>query len=132
MCAQSLDCSLLDKTAQGPLGHQSELAGQTGHLKNEVGHLKEFLLKKKNHQPHAYYSANDQFGWTNLIKSETLIMTGLVWLASSDKWKVPLVCTHGHQDRMQMRQCISWWRRRTSEKTAVVPNHRCIQILYTN
>lgn len=46
MCAQSLHCSLLDKTAQGPLGRQSELAGQTGHFKNEIGHLKEFLLKK--------------------------------------------------------------------------------------
>ena len=51
MCAQSLHCSLLDKTAQGPLGRQSELAGQTGHLKNEVGHLKEFLLKKKTINP---------------------------------------------------------------------------------
>lgn len=117
MCAQSLHCSLLDKTAQGPLGHQSELAGQTGHFKNEIGHLKEILLKE-NHQPHAYYSANDQFGWTNLIKSETHIMTGLVWLASPDKRKVPLVCTHGDQERMQMRQCLSWRRRRIRKKNS--------------
>lgn len=28
-------------------------------FKNDIGHLKELLLLKKNHQPHAYYSAND-------------------------------------------------------------------------
>ena len=27
-------------------------------FKNDIGHLKELLLEKKNHQPHAY-SAND-------------------------------------------------------------------------
>lgn len=55
-------------------------------------------------------------------------MTGLVWLASSDKWKVPLVCTHGDQERMQMRQSLSWCRRRIRKKTAVVPSRRCIMI----
>ena len=39
------------QNSTGTLRHQSELAGQTGHLKNEVGHLKEFLLKKKTINP---------------------------------------------------------------------------------
>ena len=55
-------------------------------------------------------------------------MTGLVWLPSSDKWKVPFVCTHGDQERMQRRQCLSWWRRRIRKKTVVVPSCRCIMI----
>ena len=31
----------------------------------------------------------DQSGWT-VIKREILIMTGMVWLACSDKWKALL------------------------------------------
>ena len=30
-------------------------------------------------------------GWIVLIKSEILIMTGMVWPVSSDKWKAPLL-----------------------------------------
>ena len=29
-------------------------------------------------------------GWIVLIKSEILVMAGMVWLVSSDKWKAPL------------------------------------------
>ena len=47
-----------------------------------------FLLK--NHLLRAYYLGFDLSGWIVLIKSEILTTTGMVWLVSSDKWKVPL------------------------------------------
>ena len=47
------------------------------------------VLLKKTHQSNAYYSSIDQSGWT-VIKSEILIITGMVWLACSDKWKALL------------------------------------------
>ena len=47
------------------------------------------VLLKKPHQSNAYYSNIDLSGLT-VIKSEILIMTGMVWLACSDKWKALL------------------------------------------
>ena len=54
-----------------------------------AGFFEEFC-GKKTHQSYAYYSGIDQSGWIVLIKSEILIITGMVWLACSDKWKALL------------------------------------------
>ena len=53
---------------------------------------------KKTHQSYAYYSRIDQSGRTVLIKIEILIMTGMVWLACSDKWKALL-------DSLELSRC---------------------------
>ena len=44
-----------------------------------------------NHLLHESYVGFHQSGWIVLIKSEILIMTGMVWLVSSDRWKMPCV-----------------------------------------
>ena len=67
--------------------HLSELAGRTSQLANEMGFFQRVLLK--NHLLRAYYLGFDRSGWIILMKSEILIMTGMVWLVSSGKWKAP-------------------------------------------
>ena len=62
-----------------------ELAGRTSQLANEIGFFHGFLLK--NHLLRAYYLEFDWSGWIVLIKSEILVMTGMVWPVSSDKYK---------------------------------------------
>ena len=52
-----------------------------------ISFFREFLLK--SHLLHAYYLEFDKSGWIVLIKSEILIMTGMIWPVSSDKWKEP-------------------------------------------
>ena len=54
-----------------------------------AGLFKEFR-QKKPHQSCVYYSGIDQSGWIVLIKSEILIMRGMVWLACFNKWKALL------------------------------------------
>ena len=44
---------------------------------------------------HIIQELTDLHGWTVLIKIEILIMAGLFWLASSDKWRVPLFQLEG-------------------------------------
>ena len=51
--------------------------------------FQEFLMK--NHLFCESYSGFHRSGWIVLIKSEIRIMTGMVWLVSSDKWKAPCV-----------------------------------------
>ena len=67
---------------------KSELAGRTiaGQVFLTMKHafFQEFLLK--HHFLHAHYLGSD---WIVLIKIEILVMTKMVWLASSDKWKAP-------------------------------------------
>ena len=64
----------------------SELAGRTIAgpviLTMENAFFQEFLLK--HHFLRASYLGSDLFDWTVLIKSEILIMTGMVWLVSSN------------------------------------------------
>ena len=45
----------------------------------------------KNHLFCESYLGFLRSGWIVLIKSEILIMTGMVWPVSSDKWKAPCV-----------------------------------------
>ena len=52
-----------------------------------ISFFQELLLK--SHLLHAYYLEFYRSGWIVLIKSEILIMTGMVWPVSSDKWKAP-------------------------------------------
>ena len=49
--------------------------------------FQEFLFK--HHLLRARYLGFDWSDWIVLIKSEILIMTGMVWPGSSDKWKAP-------------------------------------------
>ena len=51
--------------------------------------FQEFLLK--HHLPRVCNLGFDESGRLVLIKNEILIMTGMVWPASYDKWKAPLV-----------------------------------------
>ena len=44
-------------------------------------------LRFKTHQSHADYLGFDWSVWIVLAKSEILITKGMVWKASSDKWK---------------------------------------------
>ena len=70
---------------------KSELTGRTiagpviSTMKNAF--FQEFLLK--HYLLRACYLGFDWSGWIVLIKSEILIMTGMVWPVSSDKWKAP-------------------------------------------
>ena len=48
---------------------------------------KGFLLKI--HLLRTYYLGPDWSSWIVLVKSKILITTGMTWLVSSDKWKVP-------------------------------------------
>ena len=62
--------------------------GRTSHFDKTISFFPEFLLK--NHLLCANYLGFNISGWIVLIKSEILIMTGMVWQVSSDKWKAPL------------------------------------------
>ena len=72
--------------------HLSELGGRT--ITRPVSQQMKFCFYHgfllKNHLLRAYYLGFDLSGWIVLIKSEILTTTGMVWLVSSDKWKVPL------------------------------------------
>ena len=62
--------------------------GRTSHFHKAISFFQEFLLK--NHLLCASYLGFDISGWIVLIKSESLLTTGMVWLVSSDKWKTSL------------------------------------------
>ena len=51
--------------------------------------FQEFLLK-----PHFRRACHLGFDWIVLIKSEIVILTGIFWPVSSDKWKVPQMDTY--------------------------------------
>ena len=63
--------------------------GRTSHSENEIGFFQEFLMQ--NDFLRAYYLGFDWSGWIALIKSKILIMKGMSWPGSSDKWKAPWV-----------------------------------------
>ena len=61
----------------------------TSHFDNEKCFFPRVLMK--NHLFCESYLGFHRSGWIVLIKSEILIMTGMVWPVSSDKWKAPCV-----------------------------------------
>jgi len=61
----------------------SDHGHQTSHFDKAITFFEKFLLK--SHLLHAYYLEFDKSGWIVLIKSEILIMTGMVWPVSSAK-----------------------------------------------
>ena len=61
---------------------------RTSDFDNDKCFFQEFLLK--HHRYRACYLGFHWSGWIVLIKSEILIVTGLVCPVSSDKWKAPL------------------------------------------
>ena len=73
--------------------HKSELTGRITArpviLTVKNAFFQEFLMK--NHLFCESYLGFHWSGWIVLIKSEILIMTGMVWPVSSDKWKAPCV-----------------------------------------
>ena len=73
--------------------HKSELTGRITArpviLTVKNAFFQEFLMK--NHLFCESYLGFHRSGWIVLIKSEILIMTGMVWPVSSDKWKAPCV-----------------------------------------
>ena len=59
----------------------------TSRFDYEIRFFQEFVLN--NHFLGAYYLGFDGSSWRHLIKMEILIALGMVWPASSDKWKAP-------------------------------------------
>ena len=62
--------------------------GRTSHFDKAITFFQEFLLK--THLLRAYYLGFDISCWIVLMKSEILIMMGMVWPVSSDKCKASL------------------------------------------
>ena len=52
----------------------------------------------------AYYLAFDWSGWVAFIKSKILIMKGISWPVSSDKWKAPLASMY-----QTKYDSVLWW-----------------------
>ena len=72
-------------------------------------------------------------GWIVLIKSEILIMTGMVWPVSSDKWKAPLLPYAARNGTFSQRASSPIWaseasrsrtRRRAARSQGTVPRFR--------
>ena len=64
---------------------KSELASRTSHFHNEIDFFKEIVLKY--HLLRAYYLGFEWSGWIVFIKSDILVITRMVCLVSSNKWK---------------------------------------------
>ena len=81
---------------QGPLlpcgpreGRVEEYTGKEVGPNNKIGFFQEVLLK--SHLLCVWYFGFGWSGWLILITSEILIIIGICWPVSSDKWKAPLV-----------------------------------------